>query len=106
MPVLQNPPLARALYREVEIGQMIPDEFFAAVAEVLAFVFRHAGRRGGGRRHAPKRRSVTAHARLKSAAEDADDGPACESEARRFAAAPPAAACRHRPVTASSMRGR
>ncbi len=45
VPVLQNPVLARALYREVEIGQMIPDEFFAAVAEVLAFVFRHAGRR-------------------------------------------------------------
>jgi flagellar biosynthetic protein FlhB len=45
VPVLQNPVLARALYREVDIGQMIPDEFFAAVAEVLAFVFRHAGRR-------------------------------------------------------------
>lgn len=45
VPVLANPVLARALHREVEIGQMIPDEFFAAVAEVLAFVFRHAGRR-------------------------------------------------------------
>jgi flagellar biosynthetic protein FlhB len=45
VPVLTSPPLARALYREVEIGQMIPDEFFAAVAEVLAFVFRTAGRR-------------------------------------------------------------
>ena len=45
VPVLQNPVLARALYREVAIGQMITDEFFAAVAEVLAFVFRHAGRR-------------------------------------------------------------
>jgi flagellar biosynthesis protein FlhB len=45
VPVLQNPPLARALYKEVEIGQMIPDSFFAAVAEVLAFVYRTAGRR-------------------------------------------------------------
>jgi flagellar biosynthetic protein FlhB len=45
VPVLTNPPLARALHREVEIGQMIPDEFFAAVAEVLAFVFRTVGRR-------------------------------------------------------------
>jgi flagellar biosynthetic protein FlhB len=45
VPVLQNPPLARALHKEVEIGQMIPDEFFAAVAEVLAFVYRTAGRR-------------------------------------------------------------
>jgi flagellar biosynthesis protein FlhB len=45
VPVLTNPPLARALHREVELGQMIPDEFFAAVAEVLAFVYRTAGRR-------------------------------------------------------------
>ncbi|MDX6521594.1 MAG: flagellar biosynthesis protein FlhB [Gaiellales bacterium] len=42
--VLSNPPLARALYREVEVGQMIPDSFFQAVAEVLAFVYRTAGR--------------------------------------------------------------
>jgi flagellar biosynthetic protein FlhB len=45
VPVLQNPPLARSLYAQVELGQMIPDEFFAAVAEVLAFVYRMAGRR-------------------------------------------------------------
>jgi flagellar biosynthetic protein FlhB len=45
IPVLSNPPLARALYAEVEIGRQIPDEFFVAVAEVLAFVFRTAGRR-------------------------------------------------------------
>jgi flagellar biosynthesis protein FlhB len=45
IPILTNPPLARALHREVEIGQMIPDEFFAAVAEVLAFVFRTSRRR-------------------------------------------------------------
>lgn len=46
VPVLENPPLARALYREVELDEMIPEEFFAAVAEVLAFVFRTARRRG------------------------------------------------------------
>ena len=45
VPVLSNPPLARALHNEVEIGQMIPDSFFQAVAEVLAFVYRTAGRR-------------------------------------------------------------
>jgi flagellar biosynthetic protein FlhB len=45
VPVLSNPPLARALYHDVEIGQMIPDRFFAAVAEVLAFVYRTSGRR-------------------------------------------------------------
>jgi flagellar biosynthetic protein FlhB len=45
VPVLSNPPLARALYREVELGQQIPEQFFMAVAEVLAFVFRTAKRR-------------------------------------------------------------
>jgi flagellar biosynthetic protein FlhB len=44
IPLLRNPPLARALHDEVEIGQMIPERFYAAVAEVLAFVYRTAGR--------------------------------------------------------------
>ena len=38
--IVENPALARALYRQVEVGQEIPGEFFGAVAEVLAFVFR------------------------------------------------------------------
>ena len=50
VPVLANPPLARALYREVEIGHTIPEELFASVAEVLAFVYRTAGRRTAARR--------------------------------------------------------
>ena len=45
VPVISNPPLARALYREVELGHQIPEQFFVAVAEVLAFVFRTAKRR-------------------------------------------------------------
>jgi len=45
VPVLENPPLARALYREVQIGQQIPESLFQAVAEVLAYVYRRAGRR-------------------------------------------------------------
>jgi flagellar biosynthesis protein FlhB len=45
VPVLQNPPLARTLYAEVDLGREIPEQFFAAVAEVLAFVYRMAGRR-------------------------------------------------------------
>ncbi len=40
VPLVENPPLARALYSSVEPKQMIPVEFFAAVAEVLAYVFR------------------------------------------------------------------
>jgi flagellar biosynthesis protein FlhB len=40
IPVLENPPLAQALYRTVEVGQPIPGTLYAAVAEILAFVFR------------------------------------------------------------------
>jgi len=43
--IVHQPPLARALYRDVELGELIPEEFFSAVAEVLAFVFRTAKRR-------------------------------------------------------------
>lgn len=38
--MVENRPLARAMYDQVEIGQRIPDEFFKAVAEVLAYVYR------------------------------------------------------------------
>jgi flagellar biosynthesis protein FlhB len=43
--VVPDPPLARALHRSVEIDQMIPEDLYAAVAQVLAFVYRMAGRR-------------------------------------------------------------
>lgn len=35
----ENKPLARALYKEVEVGQSIPAEFYEEVAEILAFVY-------------------------------------------------------------------
>lgn len=38
--VYQNPPLARSLYAEVEVEQAIPETLFAAVAEVLAYVYK------------------------------------------------------------------
>jgi len=40
VPIVENKPLARAMYDVVEVGDPLPAEFFAAVAEVLAFVFR------------------------------------------------------------------
>jgi flagellar biosynthesis protein FlhB len=40
VPVLENKPLARALYKEVQIGKMIPESFYQVVAEVLAYVYR------------------------------------------------------------------
>jgi flagellar biosynthesis protein FlhB len=45
VPVISDPPLARALHASVEIGQVIPQELYAAVARVLAFVYRTAGKR-------------------------------------------------------------
>jgi len=45
VPVVADPPLARALHSSTEIGQAIPQELYAAVAQVLAFVYRMAGRR-------------------------------------------------------------
>ena len=39
VPVIDNAPVARALYRMVEIGQQIPPELFKAVAEILLFFY-------------------------------------------------------------------
>jgi flagellar biosynthesis protein FlhB len=44
IPVLENPPLAQALYRTVEVGRPIPAALYSAVAEILAFVFRAQAR--------------------------------------------------------------
>ena len=40
VPVVENKPLAQALFRAAEIGQQIPADLYRAVAEVLAYVFR------------------------------------------------------------------
>ncbi len=45
VPVVSDPPLARSLHASVELDQMIPTELYAAVAQVLAFVYRMAARR-------------------------------------------------------------
>lgn len=37
---IENRPLARALYAQTEIGDVIPEQFFKAVAEILAYVYR------------------------------------------------------------------
>ena len=42
--LVENPPLARALYQSVEIDQSIPPEHYKAVAEVISYVFRLQGR--------------------------------------------------------------
>jgi flagellar biosynthesis protein FlhB len=40
IPIVENPPLARSLYRSVEVGQSIPQDLYAVVAEILAFLYR------------------------------------------------------------------
>jgi flagellar biosynthetic protein FlhB len=40
VPIIENPPLARSLYRMVEVGQSIPFELYSAVAGILAYLYR------------------------------------------------------------------
>ena len=42
--IMENKPLARALYAETEIGETIPAQLFQAVAEVLAYVYKLKGK--------------------------------------------------------------
>jgi len=46
VPLMEDKPLARALYRAVDVGREIPFEMYRAVAEVLAFVYRVNEKRG------------------------------------------------------------
>jgi flagellar biosynthetic protein FlhB len=40
VPIVENPPLARALYASVDVDEVIPTEHFKAVAQVIGFVMR------------------------------------------------------------------
>ena len=40
IPIIENPPLAQALYKNCSVGQEIPANLYKAVAEVLAYVFK------------------------------------------------------------------
>jgi flagellar biosynthetic protein FlhB len=40
VPIIENPPLARSLYRSVEVVQGIPADLYAAVAAILAYLYR------------------------------------------------------------------
>ena len=44
VPIVENKPLARSLYKLVEIDQIIPQELYTAVAEILHFVYSQKGR--------------------------------------------------------------
>lgn len=62
VPLLEAPPLARALYKHTELGDEIPEALYAAVAEVLAYVFqlRSYRERGGIRPEEPRELEVPA----------------------------------------------
>ncbi len=54
VPIVSAPPLARALYRQVELDREIPVRLYAAVAQILSFVYQlRAYRRHGGRMPKP-----------------------------------------------------
>ena len=46
IPIVEEKPLAQALYKMVELGEYIPAELYRAVAEVLAYVYRLKGMYG------------------------------------------------------------
>ncbi len=43
VPIVENPPLAQALYASVEVGQEIPANFYRAIAEILAYIYKLRG---------------------------------------------------------------
>jgi flagellar biosynthetic protein FlhB len=50
VPIVENIPVARTLYKLVEVGQAIPEELYQAVAEILAYVYRLNDKAGRGHR--------------------------------------------------------
>jgi flagellar biosynthesis protein FlhB len=45
VPLVERKPLARALYADLDVGQEVPPEHYAAVAEILAYVYRISGQK-------------------------------------------------------------
>ncbi len=50
VPIVENPPLARSLYKSVDVGKEIPATLYRAVAEILAYIFRLSQAQRGPRR--------------------------------------------------------
>jgi len=55
VPLVENPPLAQALYKSVEVGREIPPALYRAVAEVLAYIHRLTNLRRQSRPKKPKK---------------------------------------------------
>lgn len=48
IPIVERKPLAQALYKTVEVGQEVPEQFYKAVAEILAYVYQLSGKAPAG----------------------------------------------------------
>jgi flagellar biosynthetic protein FlhB len=66
VPILEQPPLARALFRDVPVGQMIPEKLYRAVAGVLAIVWRLRQKRETARATTAAQRAGAASRRARS----------------------------------------
>jgi flagellar biosynthesis protein FlhB len=79
VPIIENPPLAQSLYRSVEVGQAIPVELYAAVAAILAWLYRQRVE-AELRERAARAQAARAHA----GAQASPRGAANQTQERRF----------------------
>ncbi|MGB7191777.1 MAG: EscU/YscU/HrcU family type III secretion system export apparatus switch protein, partial [Acidobacteriaceae bacterium] len=87
VPIVENPPLARSLYRHVEEGRAIPFDLYAAVAAILAYLYRQ---------------QVEERVRREQARQKAARPPAASSARSAMATLPPASA--HTPTNSSAKK--
>jgi len=50
IPVVERPPLARAIFEAVDVGEYVPERLYKAIAEVLAYIYELTGRSPVGKR--------------------------------------------------------
>lgn len=67
VPIVENPPLARSLYKSVDEGRSIPYELYAAVAGILAFLYRQQVEKAARERKAAEESARLRGLRLKMA---------------------------------------
>jgi len=66
IPVIENKPLARTIYKTMKIGQVIPKDLFVAVAEVLSYVYRLKKKKFGSKAKSNSGRSTDSRAKGKN----------------------------------------
>jgi flagellar biosynthetic protein FlhB len=83
VPLVENPPLARSLYRAVEPGQSIPAELYAAVAAILAYLFRQDAEERMRREHEQRQNAPRTTGSIPSNSRMASAGAGFESAAKK-----------------------